>query len=87
MLKFSELYLQPGSHAQAYVQSGISMWSSLRQAWASIVFRERDRGDHSAAVRAEQELIHCELEFTRYVHQLALLRAETAGVLRRSGDA
>jgi hypothetical protein len=87
MLKFTELYLQPTEHAQACVQSSISMWSSLRRAWASIALRARERGDRYAAVHAEQELIRCELEYTRFVHQLARLRRDAAGVLGRPDGA
>jgi hypothetical protein len=63
-----------GADREASLRSSISVWTSLRRAWAEIALCARERGDREAAVQAEQELIHCELQSVGYVRELALLR-------------
>ena len=62
--------------AEARVQSSKALWSSLRRVWADVAVLSRERGDRTAAGRAAQELVRCELECRRYERQLALLRGD-----------
>jgi hypothetical protein len=69
---------KPGADREACLRSSLSMWTSLRRAWAEIALCARERGDCDAAAQAEQELIHCELQSVGYMRQLALLRDHAA---------
>jgi hypothetical protein len=85
MVEPIHVYLPLSARAEACVRSNLSMSTSLRRTWAEIALSARERGDRCAAVQAEQELIHCELECVSYERQLALLREHAARVRHCSG--